>query len=1291
MGQFTPRVRAAKDYILNPDSDPIQAITALRGKFANNQFLSGVDAVVRGSFSLTTSIAKGTYRASTNVARTLNKVVKPKQIIRAVLDPLIGTKEMDDVMNFTDQYLASTSQEMQAAGVEISNYMTSYGANFDNPDFKYSGSNVIKSMKTAMLAVTGYNFSVRDMVNQSVVVDIETGGLGKNAPIVQLAMGRVANIPDNLDSAGRAALDAEIKALSPREQVERGFLNMDLLPEAILRDTSSVDASGNIRTPTYKQKAYLPRSAKDFSKVFADWALNTPGYAVKDFYDEFADIVDPNDPDPLARRISDTNMARIQRDMTNQGFVELSNGKRLYSQREATKWFSIFAKRSADRGESLAAANMTFESFRLGKNLSYFFEDKVEIDPSVGKLKNFNLDAETMSDAQKQNLFLNEDPDIIQTFGKALQGHTDLRRSLFMATWKNKNKLNVLDENNYYFVDQFRKMQEEGKANDFISLFPEYARKLGAGLKTFDQQQITKMMFSGLIKLDYLPHTQDIFSGSAIDWASQSILGVEEEHLAFSDVLQQAEIMAKTKQVETVTDIYNMHVASSSSRLSDQVKGIFSAARILIDPKRQAWIEMAGMLRKSNIDIIHPTERTLSGSVVRGPAALGSIRYSGSVVDVLKSYNVDKELLRLNETVDFWTGVGNTAYSPGSTGAQGIEVDVPGYQLEAGDPNLKKGSRVEVLGRSMNVEGTINTPTGKMYTLSDPTAPSANFSVVPETDIYVPASKTIKQEAGRETFNLGIETGRATHQMATPDGRTLNVSYRHHDWSLEEDVREKFHTLTNVAQSRVDPNTGAITMRTLSADEARQSIKSELVDKYAETESIQRSGRTTANMQQRWSYLMGLLSTPIERTAAVDFQMTHGKKAIDASIHSAMRGAISNIAAKAKQDFITPSPQFFKESFSKLGDVVSGKRNLSSVKLSSLAELPEKMLRQTFNIDADMAKMLGKTLGRPMAVAGVIGAGMSMIGADYMIDRPNWKKSTADILRMTGEEKQILEQGHYEKGGNLLSVSTPALPSIQNMNPEGYSLAAIDSNKVDYAIGDGDTVEILSKGFFGLGRKSLGSVRVAGIDTPETSHGAGSGPGEMPFAQQGKQYLSNVMSARTGSQVAIGNRQTFGRSMGVITDESGINYSYQMINEGLGSVLYRETAFDDLVSQKDYNKAEHSARAANRGMWNTPFYSGAQSGIAGIDRKGWNKMTPTNMHRFNFDQSPGTTVQQMEKSQEAITSEPSGNSNFFGYDLGMLNDQNQKAQDRKYLMADMQQMALANSMQKNRGRGKDRR
>jgi len=127
-------------------------------------------------------------------------------------------------MNFTDQYLASTSQELQAAGAEISNYMTNYAANFDNPNFKYSGSNVIKSMKTAMLAATGYNFSVRDMVNQSVVVDIETGGLGKNAPIVQLAMGRVANIPAGLDKAGREALDAEIKALSPREQVERGFL-----------------------------------------------------------------------------------------------------------------------------------------------------------------------------------------------------------------------------------------------------------------------------------------------------------------------------------------------------------------------------------------------------------------------------------------------------------------------------------------------------------------------------------------------------------------------------------------------------------------------------------------------------------------------------------------------------------------------------------------------------------------------------------------------------------------------------------------------------------------------------------------------------------------------------------------------------------------------------------------------------------------------------------------------------------------------------------------------------------
>ena len=1157
-------------------------------------------------------------------------------------------------------------------GRQISVFATEYAANATNAEYGGSPSNVIRSMKTAMLSASGYSFSVNEMIQNTVVIDIETGGLGKNAPIVQLAMADVSRIPNmsQMTPDEIRAYQEEVARLTPREQLERGMLSMQMLPEAILRDDARTTATGAVRTPTYNMTTHLPRSAQAFQDTFGGWGLHTEGYTIGDFYREFADEVDPTAADPnnpMTRRISDANMASIRASLEQHGFVQLQDGRRLYSQREATKWSTIFMKRASDENKNLTAANISFESFRVGKLQNFFVED-VDVDPG-DRAVNFAIGRDRMTQAQRDSFFLNRDPDIVAAFGHELRGHRDIR-DMYQATWKSKYKLNILDENNYYFVDQFRNLQSKGKSNEMINLFPEFMRRLGGGLKTYDQQNLTKMLFSGLMQLDYIPYSQDIFSGTAIDWATRTALGESESHLAFSDVIQQARLLTEGKLGDTTNDIYNMTKATGSAVLGDQIKGMFSAMNVLLDPKKKTWLDLGKLIRETEVTVSHPVTRTTErGQIFHAPAALANLQFTGSIAEVNKEYNITKELLRINETVDYALGAGNTIFD--QRGA-GLVETMPAYNLEATTPALREGTTVQYMGNSFQVRDSIQTPQGRMYSLH------GTNTFVPATDLTIPEQQISLFETGREPFSLGAQTGQRRHELRTPDNRSLYMSYTTHDYELMDRIRARH---------------GEHVASGMTADEANAATKEWLVGEYAQTRGIQSTGRTPQGMVDQFRTLMGMFNNRQEMSDTLTFQMDHGKKALDASIHDQVRDRVSQIARAGREDILTPRRDFVSEGARSIGNIISGRQSLNDVSLESISNLPNAFIQQTFNVDADFARMFTRVAGRPLAVVGAAAAVATAVGAGYMIDGPSWKATTGEILKMTGEEKTILEQGHHESGGTLLDVSTPYLGEIQHINPNGAALTALDSSKVDYAIGDGDTVEVLSKGFLGFGRKKLGSIRVAGIDTPETFHEGAGGPGNMPYSAQGKQYLSNVLSARTGAYVAVGPKQTYGRSVGLVLDESGINYSHQMVEQGLGSVLYRETPFEDLISQRDYNRAENRARSAGRGMWSDPFYYGAQSGIAGADRTGWNKMTPTNMYKFGFDKSPGTTAEQVEKMREPMEMASAFNSitdttqedflNAAGSSIGRGN--------HKALMADMQQMALANSMQRNRGRGRERR
>ena len=1289
-----------KDYITNPDADPIKAIIALRGKYAGSNFLSAVESSARGAFSLTTSILKNTYRVSTDVSKYLNQVVKPKQKIVSALSSLIGKDGTQDAVNFVQQARADYINMYKQKSQEIALKLT--GKN--NPtvgELIASGSaKSIRSIKLNAMAMAGFNFKLDEIVKNALLIDIETGGLFKDAPILQIAMGDMARIEElkkmtNLSARGTdkiisAGVLDSINKMSPRMQMDQGFLSMNVMPSAIIRDTSRVgiDEAGKefAREPTYKAFEYMPESMDRFKEDFGDWAEKKYSW-LNDFYNEFGEN----------GIIGKDKLAELNDKLNIQGFVELQSGQRIYSQREAAKWSMIFAKKAADDGRTLMGANTTFESFRVGKLWEYFIDNRGQAKP--GEKPPFNL-AMFPDDVS----FLNQDEDMQEAFGQ-MDGMRDLRKML-SATWKSDYKRNILDSNNYTYGVAADRLKATGRSDELINLFPSWMKSISSGLDVRDQQDLTKMLFSGLMQTGYTAKSTDIVSGSAIDYASKAILGVDEEHKALQDVIVQGRILTDGKLASTVNDVYNIHKAATSSLLSDQIKSSISILSMLLNPTKRAWFDLSDSIRETKFQIgqedlagtIKGTESGITGfEKFLSLSATGQIE--GTAIDLNKAFNIDKELLRLNESVDSWTNVDGGLFRKENRAV----------------------TRFVVPGQAAGEIAAIELPTDSL-----------------------------------EPFSLVEKTGRQKHEMLTSQGESLFIYKDTHDYGLEDTVREQFERLTRPkleeAYYKANPDamnlhgTSVLSLaddgstistpweltdeeiaKVIHPDEieaikgtARAKIKSDLMERYAETPQIGSRGLSADDLHTRLQFLMGSVFGSVEeaRTELRDRLSGSGGKRFGKALSSQLNPILSAIydSTQGKGPSVAKG---LTGAFDDARQRVMAARNVkglnSGAKLTLMQKVTttldtavnilgneksyERFVSQTFGVSEKFSQYAIAHAGRAFGVAGaaVLGAGVGAAG--YAVDMPSWKPTTEDILRMSGNEKEILPEGNYEKGGKLQSVTAPMTQSIAHTNEAGVALQAIDSSKVDYAIGDGDTIQILSKGFFGLGRRSLGSVRVSGIDTPEVSHGgegAATGiSGGQPFSQPGKNYLTNVLSARTGAQVAISERQTFGRNVGLVTTESGENVSYNMVKQGLGSVLYRETPEQDLVSQKDYNIAERSARLSNEGMWKEPFYYGAQSGIAGADRKGWNRLTASTMYKYNFDQSAGSSFGQMQSVFD-LASPPSRqeavNMAISPLDNGAAQQEaDQIYYQKKERMAVMQQNALMNSMQRNRGRGKERR
>ena len=98
------------------------------------------------------------------------------------------------------------------------------------------------------------------------------------------------------------------------------------------------------------------------------------------------------------------------------------------------------------------------------------------------------------------------------------------------------------------------------------------------------------------------------------------------------------------------------------------------------------------------------------------------------------------------------------------------------------------------------------------------------------------------------------------------------------------------------------------------------------------------------------------------------------------------------------------------------------------------------------------------------------------------------------------------------------------------------------------------------------------------------------------------------------------------------------------------------------------------------------------TGIPGKERKGYNVLSPASAFKFHFDRSPGTSKQQAIEASQSRNEEMTYAMDMSSSDYNeIFQSVNAASRGRKNGMADMQIMAMAGGLERNRGRRKERR
>jgi len=203
---------------------------------------------------------------------------------------------------------------------------------------------------------------------------------------------------------------------------------------------------------------------------------------------------------------------------------------------------------------------------------------------------------------------------------------------------------------------------------------------------------------------------------------------------------------------------------------------------------------------------------------------------------------------------------------------------------------------------------------------------------------------------------------------------------------------------------------------------------------------------------------------------------------------------------------------------------------------------------------------------------------------EYILDKRN-----RDDLRGRLHQEQIkalARLGRFK--GKEVHLATD-LPEFIHTNKKLYY---VNTDDFKVTIEDADTLILKRRGLLNIFDKPI-YIRVAGLDAPETEahdldplsfvrwHQS------QPMGEETTELSRDVY--KNLSRIYFNpSRLTYGRYVGVLTDDEGTNLNIKALEAGLGTELYWSR--DSLFNKSDLKNAEDFAKIRGNGLWQSTYW-----------------------------------------------------------------------------------------------------
>ena len=183
----------------------------------------------------------------------------------------------------------------------------------------------------------------------------------------------------------------------------------------------------------------------------------------------------------------------------------------------------------------------------------------------------------------------------------------------------------------------------------------------------------------------------------------------------------------------------------------------------------------------------------------------------------------------------------------------------------------------------------------------------------------------------------------------------------------------------------------------------------------------------------------------------------------------------------------------------------------------------------------------------------------------------------------------------FKMTNGIIKQGNPLVQEGQYVSSRGYSgmsgkdLFKVDLSKYKMTATDADTILLKRKGitnslksFFGMNQNI--SIRLAGIDAPETAHG---GNKAMPLAQQSLGRLKALMSRGKLELMVDPNDITYGRQVGSLFT-NGKNIQADLLKSGMAQQFKDKKG--GMVNNSTFSRLNQLASARGAGMHSNPYF-----------------------------------------------------------------------------------------------------